>query len=56
MVSTFVTGNNKVQYSNCITFSKNREDKAMGGASLNVIDWVRTKVGEGDDEFLILRN
>ena len=56
-----ITGNNIVNIKGYKSFSRNRCNKQMGGVSVSVDPknepfTVKIKVGEGDDEFLIVKN
>ena len=56
-----VTNKNKVNIDGYVTFSKNRENRIMGGVSISVKKdeaqhVIKVKEGEKDDEFIIVRN
>ena len=56
-----ITGKNKVDIKNYTTFTRNRDNKQMGGVSISVDNELkkssfRVKVGEGEDEFIIVKN
>ena len=56
-----ITGKNKIDIKNYTTFTRNRDNKQLGGVSISVDNELknstfRVKVGEGDDEFIIVKN
>ena len=56
-----ITKKNKVNIDGYITFSKNRNNKIMGGVSISTKKTeaqhvVKVKEGENDDEFILVRN
>ena len=56
-----VSSKNKVMIENYKTFSKNRQASKMGGVSISVpskdiSEYIKTKEGEGNDEYIIVRN
>ena len=56
-----VTNKNKVNIDGYVTFSKNRENRIMGGVSISVKrdeaqHVIKVKEGEKDDEFIIVKN